>query len=49
MKTTKTPIKLNKSLALIIPDWIVKAKDITEKTKLTISLTETGFRVKVRN
>ena len=33
MKTTKTPIRLNKSLAMIIPDWIVKGKDITEKSK----------------
>ena len=48
MKTTKTPLKLNKSLVVVIPDWIVKAKDIKAESKLTISLTSYGFKVKVR-
>jgi hypothetical protein len=47
MKTTKTPLKVNKSLAVIIPDWIVKAKDIKAESKLTIILTSYGFKVEV--
>ena len=49
MKTTKTPIKLNKSLAVVIPDWIVKSKDITQDSRLTIEQSSYGFKVRVRN
>lgn len=48
MKTTKSPFKSGNSIALVIPDFIVKAKDITEKKRLTIELTSYGFKVKVR-
>lgn len=48
MKTTKTPFKSGNSIALIIPNFIVKAKDITEKKKLTIELTSFGFKVRVQ-
>ena len=48
MKTTKSPFKINKSLGIIIPDWIVKSKNITAKSRLTISQTAYGFMVKVR-
>lgn len=48
MKTTKTPIRLNKSLAMIIPDWIVKGKDITEKSRLVIEQSSYGFKVRVK-
>ncbi len=48
MKTIKTPFKTNKSLAVIIPDAIVKYLGITEKSRLTIISTKDGFRIKVR-
>ena len=48
MKTTKSPLRINKSLAVIIPDAIVKYLGITEKSRLTITSTEKGFRIKVK-
>jgi len=41
-------MRINKSLALIIPDAIVKYLGITEKTRLTITSTKEGFKVKAR-
>jgi hypothetical protein len=48
MKTTKSPMRINKSLALIIPDAIVKFFGITAKSRLTIKTNKEGFKVKVR-
>jgi antitoxin component of MazEF toxin-antitoxin module len=48
MKTTKSPFKSGNSMALIIPDAIVKIKGITIKSRLTIKDTKSGFNVKIR-
>jgi len=48
MKTTKSPMRINKSLALIIPDAIVKFFGITDKSRLTLISSKEGFRVKVK-
>lgn len=48
MKTTKSPFKSGNSMALIIPDWIVKSKNVTIKSRLTIKDTKGGFNVKIR-
>lgn len=47
-KITKSPYKHHNSIAFVIPNFIVKALGITEKSRLTISLTDKGFRVRVR-
>lgn len=49
MKVIKKPLKINKSLAVIIPDAIVKVYGITEKTRLIIQDASFGFKVRVRN
>ena len=49
MKTTKSPFKSGNSLALIIPDAIVKFFGISVKSRLTIKSNKDGFSVKVRN
>ena len=49
MKTTKSPFKSGNSMALIIPDAIVKFFGISTKSRLTIKSKMGGFSVKVRN
>ena len=49
MKTTKSPFKSGNSMALIIPDAIVKFFGIGTKSRLTIKSNKDGFSVKVRN
>ncbi len=48
MKTTKSPFRSGHSMAMIIPDALVKVFSITIKSRLTIKDTKDGFRVKVR-
>ena len=48
MKTTKSPFKSGNSIALIIPDALVKFYGITTKSRLTIKSVKGGFNVKVR-
>lgn len=48
MKTTKSPFKSGNSIALILPDWLVKSKGITAKSRLTIKDTKQGFNVRVK-
>ena len=49
MKVIKKPLRVNKSLAVVIPDAIVKMEGITEKTRLIIVSASYGFKVRVRN
>ena len=49
MKTTKSPFKSGNSMALIIPNAIVKFFGIGTKSRLTIKSNKDGFSVKVRN
>lgn len=48
MRTTKNPFKSGNSIAMVIPDVLVKLFNITTKSRLTIKDTKDGFRVKVR-
>ena len=49
LKTTKSPFKSGNSMALIIPDAIVKFFGIVAQSRLTIKSNKDGFSVKVRN
>ena len=48
MKITKSPLIINKSIALIIPDAFVKSYEITKKSRFTLISAKGGFRIKVR-
>jgi antitoxin component of MazEF toxin-antitoxin module len=48
LKTTKSPFKSGNSMALIIPDAIVKFFNISTKSRITIKSTKSGFNVKIR-